>query len=63
MSAQLSIRKDRLVEWLEAEEKSVEQQIENINKVYRNHFDIIFNYDVLSHRLKWIKKQITKLKK
>jgi hypothetical protein len=63
MSAQLSIRKDKLIEWLEAEEKSVEQQIENINKVYHTHFDIIFNYDVLSHRLKWIKKQITKLNK
>jgi hypothetical protein len=62
MSAQLSIRKDRLVEWLEAEEKSVEQQIENINKVYHNNYEVMFNYDVLSHRLKWIKKQISKLK-
>jgi hypothetical protein len=63
MSAQLSIRKDRLVEWLEAEEKSVEEQIENISKVYHNHFDIVFNYDVLSHRLKWIKSQLKKLSK
>jgi len=63
MSAQLSIRKDRLVEWLEAEEKSVGQQIENINKLYTSHYDIMFNYDVLSHRLKWIKSQIKKLNK
>jgi hypothetical protein len=63
MSAQLCIRKNRLVEWLEDEEKSVEQQIENINKVYNNHFDMMFNYDVLSHRLKWIKSQLKKLKK
>ena len=63
MSAQLSIRKDKLIEWLETEQTSVDKQIESLHKTTKTHFDLMFEYDVLSYRLKWIKSQINKLNK
>jgi hypothetical protein len=63
MSAQLSIRKEKLVEWLQTELELVNQQIFDNNRSIKGHYDKIFDFDILSYKVKYIESQIKKLSK
>jgi len=62
MSAQLSIKKQRLKLWLISEQQSVIKQMKDTIKSNLCIADLDFEISVLEYKLEFIKKQITKLK-
>lgn len=62
MSAQLSIKKNRLKLWLLSEQQSVQSEIKSIPNNNMCMADKLFELSVLEYKLEFIQKQISKLK-
>ena len=62
MSAQLSIKKNRLKLWLLSEQQSVQSEIKSIPNNNMCMADKLFEESVLEYKLEFIQKQILKLK-
>ena len=63
MSAQLSIKKNRLKLWLLGEERLLKEEIKRIPNNNMCMADKLFELSVLEYRLEFCQKQILKLKK
>ena len=62
MSAQLSIKKNRLKLWLLSEQQSVQSEIKSIPNNNMCMADKLWELSVLEYKLEFIQKQISKLK-
>jgi hypothetical protein len=63
MSAQLSIRKEKLQLWLHSERLSVDNQIREVVSSSKGTQEILFQVSVLEYRKTFILSQIKKLSK